>query len=86
MKNEKYKKIQNLKERLIKFFKDPKEVVSFFLPIIITISLIIPMPFYIKMGGGTINLNKEISVEGEKKEYLGTEGQRIGSPLSRNNF
>lgn len=68
MKNEKYKKIQNLKERLIKFFKDPKEVVSFFLPIIITISLIIPMPFYIKMGGGTINLNKEISVEGKKKE------------------
>lgn len=25
-------------------------------------------------------------VEGEKKEYLGTEGQWIGSPLSRNNF
>lgn len=25
-------------------------------------------------------------IEGEKKEYLGTEGQWIGSPLSRNNF
>lgn len=25
-------------------------------------------------------------IEGEKKDYLGTEGQWIGSPLSRNNF
>lgn len=68
MKNEKNNKIQNLKERIIKFFKNPREVVSFFLPIIITISLLIPVPYYIKMGGGTINLDKEISIEGEKKE------------------
>ena len=68
MKNEKKSKIQNLKERIINFFKNPKEVVSFFLPIIITISLLIPVPYYVKMGGGTINLNDEISIEGEKEE------------------
>ena len=68
MKNEKNNKIQNLKERIINFFKNPKEVVSFFLPIVITISLLIPVPYYVKMGGGTINLNDEISIEGEKEE------------------
>ena len=68
MKNEKKSKIQNLKERIINFFKNPKEVVSFFLPIVITISLLIPVPYYVKMGGGTINLNDEISIEGEKEE------------------
>lgn len=68
MKNEKQSKIKNLKERIINFFKNPKEVVSFFLPIIITISLLIPVPYYVKMGGGTINLNDEISIEGEKEE------------------
>lgn len=68
MKNEKNSKIQNLKERIINFFKNPKEVVSFFLPIVITISLLIPVPYYVKMGGGTINLNNEISIEGEKEE------------------
>ena len=68
MKNEKKSKIKNLKERIINFFKNPKEVVSFFLPIIITISLLIPVPYYVKMGGGTINLNDEISIEGEKEE------------------
>lgn len=68
MKNEKKSKIQNLKERIINFFKNPKEVVSFFLPIVITISLLIPVPYYVKMGGGTINLNNEISIEGEKEE------------------
>ena len=68
MKNEKKSKIQNLKKRIINFFKNPKEVVSFFLPIVITISLLIPVPYYVKMGGGTINLNDEISIEGEKEE------------------
>ncbi len=68
MKNEKKSKIKNLKERIINFFKNPKEVVSFFLPIVITISLLIPVPYYVKMGGGTINLNDEISIEGEKEE------------------
>lgn len=68
MKNEKSNKIQNLKERIINFFKNPKEVVSFFLPIVITICLLIPVPYYVKMGGGTINLNDEISIEGEKEE------------------
>ena len=68
MKNEKKSKIKNLKERIINFFKNPKEVVSFFLPIVITISLLIPVPYYVKMGGGTINLTNEISIEGEKEE------------------
>lgn len=68
MKNEKNNKIQNLKERLLNFFKNPKEVISFFLPIIITICLLFPVPYYIKMGGGTINLNDEVSIKGEKEE------------------
>lgn len=63
MKNEKHK---NLKERLINFFKKPKEVISFFLPIIITICLLIPVPYYIKLGGGTISLDDKISIDGEK--------------------
>lgn len=38
------------------------------MPIIITICLIIPVPYYVKLGGGTLVLNDEISIEGEGKE------------------
>lgn len=68
MKNEKNKKIKKIKEELINFLKNPKEVISFFLPIIITICLIIPMPYYIKLGGGTIKLDDKIEIEGVKED------------------
>lgn len=61
---EKYKKI---KKDLIDFFKNPKEVISFFLPIIITAIFLIPLPYYVKLGGGIIKLNNKIKIE-EKGE------------------
>lgn len=67
--NEKIKqKLIKLKKQLIDFFKDPKEVISFFLPIIITICLIWPMPYYIKIGGGTIKIDNKIAIEGSIKK------------------
>lgn len=56
-------KLNNFKDKTISFFKNPKEVISFFLPIIITICLLIPVPFYIKMGGGTIKIDNKINIE-----------------------
>ena len=67
MKNENSKKLKKIKDRLIAFFKNPREVIAFFLPILITISLILPMPYYVKMGGGTIVLNDKIEINGEKE-------------------
>lgn len=61
-------KIIEIKERLIEFFRNPKEVISFFLPIVITLSLLIPVPYYIKLGGGTIVLGDKISIDGEKEK------------------
>ena len=61
-------KIIEIKERLVEFFKNPKEVISFFLPIVITLCLLIPVPYYIKLGGGTIVLGDKISINGEKKK------------------
>lgn len=60
-------KIIEIKNNLINFFKDPKEVISFFLPIILTLCLLIPVPYYIKMGGGTIKIDKEISIKNSYK-------------------
>ena len=56
-------KLSNLKNKIITFFSNPKEVISFFLPIIITLCLLIPVPFYIKMGGGTIKIDNKINIE-----------------------
>lgn len=56
-------KFKNLKTKLINFFKNPKEVISFFLPIVITICLILPVPYYIKIGGGTIEIDENIEIE-----------------------
>ena len=60
-------KIKNIKKDLIKFFKNPKEVIKFFLPIILVICLLIPVPYYIKLGGGIIPLDEKIKIEDEKK-------------------
>lgn len=63
MKNKK----NNFIEKLKNFFKSPKEIISFFLPIIITLSLLIPVPFYIKMGGGTIKIDEKINIKNSNK-------------------
>ena len=57
--------IRNFKDKIRQFFKNPKEVISFFLPIVITLCLLIPVPYYIKLGGGTIKLNDKINIKGE---------------------
>ena len=59
------KKENSIKKRLINFFKNPKEVISFFLPIIIAICLLIPLPYYVKLGGGILEIDDKISIEGE---------------------
>lgn len=53
----------SVKDKLIMFFKDPKRVISFFLPIIIAVCLVIPVPYYIKMGGGTIEIDDNIKID-----------------------
>ena len=60
-------KIKSIKKKLIAFFKNPKEVIFFFLPILITICLIIPVPYYVKVGGGSIALDKKIEIEDSYK-------------------
>ena len=67
MVEEKQIKIEKISDRLKKFFKNPKEVVSFFLPIIIAIILVIPLPYYVKLGGGIIKLENKIDID-EKGE------------------
>lgn len=64
MKNENNEKnkLKDVFRNILDFFKDPKEVISFFLPIIITICLLIPVPYYIKIGGGTIKIDDKIEI------------------------
>lgn len=64
-----YEDTENLsfKERFKKFITNPKEVIKFFLPIILMCSLLIPVPYYIVTGGGTISLEEKIKVEGGKE-------------------
>ena len=67
MVEEKQIKIEKISDRLKNFFKNPKEVISFFLPIIIAIILVIPLPYYVKLGGGIIKLENKIDID-EKGE------------------
>lgn len=63
-----HKKIINLKKKLSSIFNSPKEVIAFFLPIILAIICLIPVPYYITLGGGTLSLDKKIEVSGEDKK------------------
>lgn len=56
-------KLIDIKNKFINFIKNPKEVISFLLPIFITLCLLIPVPYYIKMGGGTIKIDDKINIE-----------------------
>lgn len=62
-----HKKIKKIKPKLIKFFKNPREVISFFLPIIVFLIAMIPVPYYITLGGGTIKIDKKIEIKNEYK-------------------
>lgn len=58
-----------IKKKLLEFFKNPREVISFFLPIVIAIILILPVSYTVTVGGGTINIDKKIEVKnGYKSE------------------
>lgn len=63
-----HKKIINLKKKVSLIFKSPKEVIAFFLPILLAIICLIPVPYYITLGGGTLSLDKKIEVSGEEKK------------------
>ena len=78
-------KIKNIKSSLISFFKNPKEVLRFFLPIILVICLLIPVPYYIKLGGGTIPVDNKIKIEGETK-YNGSFNALYVSEIKGNVF
>ena len=58
-------KIKKIKKEIIEFFKHPKEVISFFLPIIFVIVMLIPVPYYVKLGGGIIPLDKKITIDNQ---------------------
>lgn len=60
-------KIKKILKKIKLFLKNPKEVIKFILPIIILIGLLYPVPYYIKLGGGSISLNDKIKVAGEIK-------------------
>lgn len=68
----KEKKEDSYLRSIIALFKSPKEVISFFLPIIIAIICVIPLPYYVRLGGGAIPLNNKIEINKEGKNgYFG---------------
>ncbi len=67
MVEEKQIKTKKISNKIKDFFRNPKEVISFFLPIIIAIILVIPLPYYVKLGGGIIKLENKIEID-EKGE------------------
>lgn len=61
--------IQKIIKNIKDFFKNPKEVISFFLPIVIMFILLIPVDYTVTFPtGGTINIDNKISVSNEKKK------------------
>lgn len=60
---EKQTKLKKIIGEIKIFFKNPKEVISFFLPIIIATILLIPLPYYVKLGGGIIKLENKIEID-----------------------
>lgn len=74
-----------LKERFKRFITNPKEVIKFFLPIILMCSLLIPVPYYIITGGGTISLEDKIKVE-DSKESEGSFNSAYVSQINGNVF
>lgn len=59
--------IHKIKEKLkkdIKYIKEnPKSIIWYLIPIVVTIILVIPLPYYITIGGGTLSLDNKILIE-----------------------
>lgn len=58
--------MNSIKKQIKTFFKSPKDIIGLFLPIIIAIILILPVPYTVTIGGGTMNIDKKISI---KEQY-----------------
>lgn len=54
-------------QKIKQFFKNPKDIICFFGPIILAIILLIPVPYTVTVGGGTINIDKRILVSNSNK-------------------
>lgn len=59
--------IHKIKEKLkkdIKYIKEnPKNLIWYLIPIVVTIILVIPLPYYITIGGGILSLDNKILIE-----------------------
>lgn len=64
--------IHKIKEKIkeeVKYLKEnPKQLLWYIIPIVIAIVLVIPLPYYITIGGGTLSLKNKIEVEGSIKK------------------
>ena len=63
--------IQKIKKNLIDFLKNPREVISFFAPILLAFILIIPTNYTVTVGGGIIKMDKKIEVSSQNKKEGG---------------
>ncbi len=59
--------IKKFYNKLKEFYCNPKELIIFFIPIIITIILLIPVDYTITIGGGTIAIKDKIIVAKQQK-------------------
>ena len=57
---------KSIKQKVINFFKNPKEALSFILPIVFALIMICPVPYYVTIGGGVLSLDDKIKISGEK--------------------
>ena len=59
---------KSIKQKVINFFKKYKEDFISFLPVLFALILIIPVPYYVTVGGGVLPLENKIEIKGEKKK------------------
>lgn len=55
--------IQKIRQNLKEFFSNPKELISFLGPLVLALILIIPTPYTVTVGGGTLNIDKKIKID-----------------------
>ncbi len=60
--------IHKIKTKIENIIKNPKLLLDYLLPILITIILIIPVPYYVTIGGGALNVDKKIKIENSYEE------------------
>lgn len=59
-------------KKLKEIFCSPKEIIAFFVPIIIAIVFLIPVDYTVTIGGGTINIKDKVIVEETNNEIKGS--------------